>query len=288
MVNRKQSVFEDLIDLTALLPWWAGLLLALISYFLIHPFAVEPVPSATGVKEAGEMVSKNLIRSFAIFGQYLFPAVFLMGTAVSAMRSRKRNRLLATTAEATSQGAIKALSWREFEILVGEVFRCHGYTVQQTAGGADGGVDLELKKNGEKQLVQCKQWRATKVGVTTVRELFGVMAACGAVGAFIVTSGVFTREAKSFAEGRNITLIDGRTLDEMVRLAKRKSTNSSIFSNAAERGFSPPANDAIEAVPDCPACGSPMVKRVARRGNNVGKAFWGCVNFPNCRGTKTV
>ena len=30
MVKRKQSVLEDLIDLTALLPWWAGLLLALL------------------------------------------------------------------------------------------------------------------------------------------------------------------------------------------------------------------------------------------------------------------
>ena len=117
------------------------------------------------------MVSKNLIRSFAIFGQYLIPAAFLIGTAVSAIGSRKRNRLLAMTAEATSQGAIKALSWQEFEMLVGEVFRYQGYTVQQTADGADVGVDLELKKDGETQLVQCKQWRATKVGVTTVREL---------------------------------------------------------------------------------------------------------------------
>lgn len=33
-------------------------------------------------------------------------------------------------------------------------------------------VNLELKKDGETQLVQCKQWRATKVGVTTVRSLF--------------------------------------------------------------------------------------------------------------------
>ena len=288
MVKRKQSVLEDLIDLTALLPWWAGLLLALISYFLIHPFAIEPVPTAAGVNEVGEMVSKNLIRSFAIFGQYLLPAAFLIGTAVSVIGSRKRNRLLATTAEATHQGAVKALSWQEFEMLVGEVFRFQGYTVQQTAGGADGGVDLELKKDGETQLVQCKHWRATKVGVTTVRELFGVMAARGAVGAFVVTSGIFTKEAKSFADGRNITLIDGQALDEMVRLTKRKNTNSSVFSHASDRSVSHPASDASEAIPSCPACGSPMVKRVARRGNNVGREFWGCANFPKCRGTKTI
>jgi restriction system protein len=44
-------------------------------------------------------------------------------------------------------------------------------------GGADGGVDLVLtkpgKSGGEKFLVQCKQWRAYKVGVDVVRELYG-------------------------------------------------------------------------------------------------------------------
>ena len=33
----------------------------------------------------------------------------------------------------------------------------------------------------------------------------------------------------------------------------------------------------------CPECGSPMVKRVARRGARPGKAFWGCSNYPRCK-----
>jgi restriction system protein len=52
-------------------------------------------------------------------------------------------------------------------------------------------VDLVLQRDGEKHLVQCKQWRATRVSVMVVRELFGVMAATGAVGGFVVTSGRF-------------------------------------------------------------------------------------------------
>ena len=81
---------------------------------------------------------------------------------------------------------------------------------------ADGGVDLVLKKNNETHFVQCKQWKAYKVGVQIVRELYGVMAAKGAVGGYVVTSGVFTDEAKSFAEGRNIELIDGNILTEWI------------------------------------------------------------------------
>ena len=65
----------------------------------------------------------------------------------------------------------------------------------------DGGIDLVLSKGSEKFLVQCKQWKAFKVGVTVVRELYGVMAAKGAAGGFVVSSGRFTDDATAFASG---------------------------------------------------------------------------------------
>ena len=36
------------------------------------------------------------------------------------------------------------MSWREFEMLVGEAFRVQGYSVVETGGSADGGVDVVL------------------------------------------------------------------------------------------------------------------------------------------------
>lgn len=48
-------------------------------------------------------------------------------------------------------------------------------------------------------------------------------------------------------------------------------------------GSSPHAS---EPVPDCPKCGQPMVRRTARRGANAGGEFWGCSEFPRCRGIK--
>ena len=38
--------------------------------------------------------------------------------------------------------------------------------------------------------------------------------------------------------------------------------------------------------PTCPKCGSSMVKRTAKSGNNAGNVFWGCSNFPSCRGIR--
>lgn len=39
----------------------------------------------------------------------------------------------------------------------------------------------------------------------------------------------------------------------------------------------------VVAPPVCPKCGSEMILRTARKGNNQGQQFWGCSNFPRCR-----
>jgi restriction system protein len=38
----------------------------------------------------------------------------------------------------------------------------------------------------------------------------------------------------------------------------------------------------------CPKCGSPMILRAARNGDNQGKQFWGCTRFPKCRTVKQI
>lgn len=40
--------------------------------------------------------------------------------------------------------------------------------------------------------------------------------------------------------------------------------------------------------PTCPKCSSPMVKRVSKGGETAGKEFWGCSNFPACRGIMNI
>ena len=36
--------------------------------------------------------------------------------------------------------------------------------------------------------------------------------------------------------------------------------------------------------PRCPVCGGEMRKMMAKKGANAGKEFWGCCNYPNCKG----
>lgn len=37
----------------------------------------------------------------------------------------------------------------------------------------------------------------------------------------------------------------------------------------------------------CPKCGSPMIKRIARRGRYAGSEFWGCSRWPSCSSVRT-
>lgn len=46
--------------------------------------------------------------------------------------------------------------------------------------------------------------------------------------------------------------------------------------------------EAKETSPRCPKCGSEMVLRTAKRGDNQGGKFWGCSKYPDCRGILNI
>ena len=288
--RKKTSPAEDLMDLVAMLPWWAGIGLGVVSYLLLHGLASQSVVAATQPGQMGTMLTQTLWKTFASVGQYVLPIICLAGAGMSAWRRRERKQLVVDVAQSKASDALDGMSWREFEMLVGEGFRLQGYQVVETGGGGpDGGVDLVLtrpgKNGGEKFLVQCKQWRAFKVGVDVVRELYGVMAAKGATGGFVVTSGRFTDDAVSFASGRNVTLVDGPKLHGLLRQAKAGIERSPARPRAAS---SAQPSVAPTLASSCPLCSKPMARRTARRGANAGGEFWGCTGYPACRGTRPI
>lgn len=284
MARRKRSSpLEDFLELVAMLPWWAGVVLALIFYVLFHRWA-QAVPvtafqpgsvATTAVRSAGA--------TLAGYGQYIVPALCLIGAGMSAWRRRARRMLVGNVAHAKSADALDGMSWREFEVLVGGAFRLQGFRVLETGGGgADGGVDLVLTKGSDKFLMQCKQWKAYKVGVEVVRELYGVMAARGATGGFVVTSGTFSGDAQEFAQGRNVKLVDGARLFGLIQQG-RKSLSTPREPAPANK---PQSEWTPAPQPSCPTCGAEMVKRTARNGKHTGQTFWGCSTYPKCRAVR--
>jgi restriction system protein len=287
-MGRRSSVFEDLMELSARLPWGVALGLALVSYGGLHwvagRFALPVAPRA--VADLGAAYIHSLIPALATLFQFILPLAWVAGAIVSLIR-RSRGAVLFDRTIAGGRSAVDRLTWSDFERVIGEAFRRDGYAVQgNVERGPDGGVDLVLQKGSMHFLVQCKHWRTASIGVAVIRELYGVMTARGVDGAFVVTSGSFTPDAWGFAAQSGIDLIDGTRLEGWISRAEPPPKRSYAPELAA------PVAPAVASIgtlaPACPRCSVGMVLRTARRGASAGQDFWGCLRYPRCRGTMPV
>jgi restriction system protein len=130
---------------------------------------------------------------------------------------RSRWRLL--NRHALSLDEMQALTPSAFEAYVGErLFTRKGYHVHNTRDVKDGGIDLLVTDRiGQRAVVQCKRYRGT-VGEPAVRDLYGTMVRSGAIYAYMVTTGTISNEARAWAAGQPLSLIDGQQLADLVRV----------------------------------------------------------------------
>jgi restriction system protein len=270
MGRRGGSILEDLISL----PWWVSVACAAAAFITLR--FIVPVFLPAGPATSANYALKGILGGVSSMAP-LLALVLLIPAPIAALRQWRERRLLDSQ---EGLATIRALSWERFETLVGEAYRRQGYAVSRLSadGGPDGGVDLILKKDGATVLVQCKQWKAWKVGVPVVREMFGVMTAQKAHHAFIVTSGTFTPEARAFAAGKPIDLIGGPQLAYLIRAVQAIPTPMR----------SQPAQPTAAFNKTCPQCGAAMVLRTAKHGSSAGQQFWGCSRFPQCKGTESL
>lgn len=266
MSRRRNSTSDDLI----LLPWWFSVILAGIVYWgakYILPTIDFPGmflnPFATSVSKLAPLL-----------------AGFFLLIALRSLFRRIKIGWQFNSQE--SVDSLNDLSWKEFEDIAGEFFRQRGYAVMEIlGGGADGGVDLRLRKNGELILVQCKRWKSKKVGLPVVRELLGAITAESADSGIVIATSSFTSDAVDFAHEHDIDLIDGSQLIQAIGKLKPKRT---LQTTAIPAVTDSPKNQTDRVPPSCPKCGGEMVERTARKGANAGNRFWGCCQYPRCRG----
>lgn len=92
---------------------------------------------------------------------WIFACLFLILAPVAFFNASRRRKLLISQ---TGIASIRAMSWQDFELLVGEAFRRQDCGVEERGGSAaDGGVDLVLRKDGKTTVVLCKRWRDAQV-----------------------------------------------------------------------------------------------------------------------------
>lgn len=257
---------KGILDILMVLPWWFSVTISALVYLtlaIVLPSIEFKSPLFNGFQMG--------LSHFAAF----LALVLLIPAPISAFNAWRKRKLLDRQKSVTT---IRELSWRELEELVAEVYRRQGYQVTENSrGGSDGGVDIRLQKDGALHFIQCKQWKSQKIGVTVVCELYGVMAAEGAASASVVCSGIFTQEAKNFAFGKNIDLVDGPQLASMLKQVQKTNVPARVRQKTENH-----------ARLVCSKCGSPLVRRKAKKGNNRGNEFYGCSTFPKCRYTRNI
>ncbi len=273
MARRNRN--EGILDIVADLPWWVGVALAAAVYlgmhFIFPAMWADKSPVLKGVSTG--------LQSMA----WMFSMPFLLAAVFSYIKSLSRRKLVDTQ---TGIHSIREMHWLDFERMVGEVFKRQGYHVEEQGGaGPDGGIDLVLHKGGRKSIVQCKRWKNVQVGVSPVRELYGVMTAERADACIFVSSGTYTADARAFADGKPIQLIEGEKLVILLREVQSTPQQTVVPSRQIPPNLRVvPQVKPISAELSCPKCGKHMIQRTAKTGPNAGNQFWGCSQFPQCRG----
>ena len=100
-----------------------GIALAVAVYVLLQPYAVLETPIQTIPGQISYMVVEQMGRTLAYYGQYVLPLLFLLGALTSFFKQRKRKNLVRIVGSGKTDNPLHDINWKDFEMLVGEVFR---------------------------------------------------------------------------------------------------------------------------------------------------------------------
>lgn len=296
---RRSPTDRSFPDLLLALPWWVSMALAGAAYASLHYM----LPAVSAAADMAWMVA-----GFFTFIGLLVLAWQRTATAPAAMAEsgpsgsdrtvsaggraekpaagaeRQQGEIQprpAMPADARPKPAVwslelmQSIEWKRFEDLCQKFYEIRGIRSETTPLEPDGGIDIRLyqDENGTPtSIVQCKARDERLIGVKPVRELLVVMAREKIGKAFFMTSGKFSDEAKAFALGHRIILIDGHMFLLMIEGLPAEARQT-LLSFATAGDYS---------TPTCPGCGVKMRRIEGRAGR---PDSWGCQNYPQCRQT---
>jgi len=107
--------------------------------------------------------------------------------------------------------------------------------------------------------------------VKEMREFLGVMTANKLRNGTFVTSSTFTADALAFAADNGIQAQDGAALLKLIG-QRTPEQQAALLAVAYEGEYWRPT---------CASCGAKMVERTSGK---FARPFWGCANYPGCRG----
>lgn len=178
---------------------------------LFYPGIALVLPMTLGWSGTG-LAAVNLFGTFSAAG-------IVIWWLIVQLAARDRRHLLEWTTD------LRLLDGQEFEWFVGEVFRREGWKVTERGrqDAPDGNIDLDLARNGERRLVQCKRWSAAPVNVNEIRNFGGTLARekLPTSSGIFVTSSYFNTFAVAEAKALEIELMDSADLHRRAGAVRR-------------------------------------------------------------------
>ena len=201
----------NIFDFLAQIPWWVSVTLS-ASFYLLLQYVIPYF------ENQGALVNEVHVSLGPVFAPVIALA-FLAPVTFSFLKSTRRKKLHDLREEIKS---IQELSWPQLKEQVAEAYGHAGYLVLENDHfTSDPSVDLVMRKSANLYLLQSRYWRNRKLGRREVKNLFSLMHEKQASGIFLLTTGIFTKEARRYAIGRPINLIDGIQLVELLDNVKK-------------------------------------------------------------------
>ena len=201
----------NIFDFLAQIPWWVSVTLS-ASFYLLLQYVIPYFGNQSA------LVNEVHVSLAPVFAPVVALAL-LTPVTFSFLKSSRKKKLHDLREEIKS---IQELSWKQFSEQVAEAYENMDYLILENDFTIDPSVDLVLRKSANLYLMQSRYWRNRKIGLREVRKLYTLMHNKQASGIFLLTTGIFSREARRYAIGRPINLIDGIQLVELLDSVKEQ------------------------------------------------------------------
>ena len=175
---------------------------------LLYAVGGLAVPVGLGILFLGWDAFNLWALVIVVFNLYstMFAGLAILAWLILRVEARERRHLLEWTTD------LRHLNGEEGELLLRELFEREGWTVRHTGSQdrPDGNIDLDMTREGQRAIVQCKFWERWRIGVTQIREFGGTLLREGLQGSdgFFVTIADIRDEARAEAKKIGMTLID--------------------------------------------------------------------------------
>jgi len=157
-----------------------------------------------------------------------FSQVFILSLIVLSMifvlamlvRKRRFNDIFEGAENKDLLEKLKQMKPDKFEDFIAVLFRRLGYQTHRVGDSDDSGVDVTAKKDDTIHYIQGKKHKGSKVTLSDIRSFYNRVADNPTSGRSIfITTNIFTTEARDFAKGKSIEIIDSAKLTELIKQA---------------------------------------------------------------------